>query len=140
MSAIRREAPARMRVPSPAGVCRKRPAAPGDVDVPHPPRDDRRDQEILLEEVGERLADAVLVARDDRGVRDRQAERMAEERGDREPVGKAADHRRFGERLHDRRATDSAARSARAAANTAAITTSSPVATTFMPCAPGWPG
>ena len=28
MSAIRREAPARMRVPSPAGVCRKRPAAP----------------------------------------------------------------------------------------------------------------
>jgi hypothetical protein len=51
----------------------------GDVDVAHPPRDHRRDQEILLEEAGERLADAVLVARDDRGVRDRQAERVAEQ-------------------------------------------------------------
>ena len=99
MSAISREAPARMRVPSPAGVCRNRPVAAGDVDVAHPPRDHRRDQEILLEEVGERLADPVLVARDDRGVRDRQAERVAEQRRHREPVGEAADHRRFGERL-----------------------------------------
>ncbi len=99
MSAISRDAPARMRVPSPAGVCRKRPAAPATSMLLHPPRDDRRDQEILLEEVGQRLADPVLVARDDRGVRDRQAERVAEQRRDREPVGKAADHRRFGERL-----------------------------------------
>jgi hypothetical protein len=30
-------------------------------------------------------------------MRDGQAERVAEQRGDREPVGKAADHRGFGE-------------------------------------------
>ena len=71
----------------------------GDVELLHPPRDHRRDEEILLEEIGERFADPVLVARDDRGVRDRQAERVAEQGGDREPVGKAADHRRFGEGL-----------------------------------------
>ena len=100
MSAIRREAPARMRVPFARRRLQEAAGGAGDVDVAHPPRDDRRDQEILLEEVGERFADAVLVARDDRGVRDRQAERMAEQGGDREPVGEAADHRRLGERLH----------------------------------------
>ena len=100
MSAIRREAPARMRVPSPAGVWRKRPAAPATsmLRIRRATTDGIR--KFSLEEVGERLADPVLVARDDRGVRDRQAERMAEQRGDREPVGKAADHRRFGEGLH----------------------------------------
>ena len=100
MSAISREAPARMRVAFAGRRLEEAAGRAGDVDALHPPRDDRRDQEILLEEVGERFADAVLVARDDRGVRDRQAERMAEQRGDREPVGEAADHRRLGERLH----------------------------------------
>ena len=76
---------------------RKRPTAPATSTLLHPPRDHRRGEEIVLEEVGERVADPVLVARDDRGVRDRQAERMAEQRGHREPVGEAADHRRFGE-------------------------------------------
>ena len=71
-----------------------------DVEALHPPRDHRGDQEILLEEAGERFADAVLVARNDRGVRDRQAERMAEQGGHREPVGEAADHRCLRERLH----------------------------------------
>ena len=42
-------------------------------------------------------ADAVLVGRDDRGVRNRQAERMAEQRDHREPVGDRADHRGLGE-------------------------------------------
>ena len=90
----------------------------GEVDVAHPPRDHRRDQEILLEEGGQRLADAVLVARDDRGVRDRQAERVAEQGGDREPVGQAADHRRLGEGLDPAAATDRRGSSARAARNT----------------------
>ena len=72
----------------------------GEVDVAHPPRDHRRDEEILPEEIGQRLADPVLVAGNDRGVRDRQAKRMAEQRGDREPVGQSADHRRLGEGLH----------------------------------------
>ena len=111
----------------------------GDVDVAHPPRDHRRDQEILLEEIGERLADPVLVARDDRGVRDRQAERMAEQRGDREPVGEAADHRRLGEGVDV--AEPRIVRLERAGGDEhAAITTSRPVATTFMPCAPGCAG
>ena len=74
----------------------------GEVDMAHPPRHHRRDEEILLEEIGQRLADAILVARDDRGVRDRQAERVAEQRGDREPVGQPADHPRLGERLDPR--------------------------------------
>ena len=64
----------------------------GDVHPPHPPRDHAGDEEILLDEIGQRLADAVLVARDDRGVGDGQAERVAEQGGDREPVGEPADH------------------------------------------------
>ena len=54
-------------------ACRAR-----DIDIPHPPGNDRRNQEILLDEGRQRLADPVLVARDDRRVRDRQAERVAE--------------------------------------------------------------
>ena len=99
MSAISREAPARMRVPFAGGGLQEASGRGRRRRVAHPPRDHRGDQEILLEEAGERLADAVLVARDDRGVRDRQAERMAEQGGHREPVGEAADHRRLGERL-----------------------------------------
>ena len=110
MSAISRDAPARIRVPSPGGRLEEAAGRAGDVEPLHPPRDHRRDQEILLEEAGERLADPVLVARDDRGVRDRQAERMAEQGGDREPVGEAADHRRLGEGLDVAEPRDSAAR------------------------------
>ena len=69
----------------------------GDVDAAHPPRDHRGGEEIVLEEAGERVADPVLVARHDRGVRDGQAERMAEQGGDREPVGDAADQAGLGE-------------------------------------------
>ena len=46
------------------------------------------------------LADLVLLARDDRGVRDRQPQRVPEQRGDGEPVGQRADHRGLGGRPH----------------------------------------
>jgi hypothetical protein len=72
----------------------------GDVDVAHAARDHRRDEKIFLEEIRKRLADTILVAGDDRRMRDRQAERVAEQSRDREPVGEAADHRGFRECLH----------------------------------------
>ena len=43
-------------------------------------------------------AQLVLLGGDDRGVRDGQAERVAEEGGDREPVGERADHAGLGGR------------------------------------------
>ena len=72
----------------------------GEVDRPHPLRHQTRNQEIVLEKIGQRVADPVLVARNDRGVRDRQAHRVAEQGGDGEPVSKPADHRRLGEGPH----------------------------------------
>ena len=69
----------------------------GDVEPLHPPRHHRGGEEIVLEEIGERVADPVLVARHDRGVRDRHAERVAEQGGHREPIGDAADQPRLGE-------------------------------------------
>ena len=101
MSASRRDGAVADARPSPCGRLEEAADRAGEVDVAHPPRDHRGDQEIVLEEVGERVADPVLVARDDRGVRDRQAERVAEQGGDREPVGEAADHRRLGEGLDE---------------------------------------
>ena len=112
----------------------------GQVDVAHPPRDDRRDQEILLEEIGQRLADPVLVAGDDGRVRDRQAERVAEQRRHREPVGQAADHRCLGEGLHIADPGIGRLELARAAMKTAAITTKRPVAAAFIPARPVAPG
>jgi len=53
-------------------------------------------EEVLLDEAGQTLADLVLLARDDGGVRDRDPQRMAEQRSDGEPVGEPADHRRLG--------------------------------------------
>ena len=53
-------------------------------------------EEALLDEVAHRGADPVAVVGKDGGVRDRQAERVAKQGGDREPVGKAADDPRFG--------------------------------------------
>src|SRR3546814_12123071 len=67
-----------------------------DINRLQPLHDDRRSQDIALQEGGETVADPVLVARDDRRVGDRQPQRMAEQRGDREPVGKPAHHRRLG--------------------------------------------
>jgi hypothetical protein len=58
-------------------------------------RQDLTRQEVLLDEIAEHAADAVLLGRDDRGVRDRQAQRPAEQCGDGEPVGETAHERRF---------------------------------------------
>ena len=88
--------------PPGGGRLREEPAdGAGHIDLAHPPRHDAGRQEIVTEEGGERVADPVLVARDDRRVRDRQAERVAEQRGNGEPVGNAADHRRFGKGAHE---------------------------------------
>ena len=48
-------------------------------------------QEMLLDEFAELVGDAVLVALDDRGVRDRQPQRPAKQGHDSVPVGEAAD-------------------------------------------------
>ena len=48
-------------------------------------------QEMHLDELAELVGDAVLVALDDRGVRDRQAQRPLEQRHHRVPVGEPAD-------------------------------------------------
>ena len=95
---------ARRALPQPARLVRRgagggqeAAGGAGEIEPAHPPRHHRGDQEILAQEGGERVADPILVARDDRGVRDRQAERVAEQRGHREPVGKTADHRGFRE-------------------------------------------
>ena len=51
--------------------------------------------EVLPDERAEALAELVLLALDDRGVRDRDAQRMLEQRGHREPVGQRTDHARL---------------------------------------------
>ncbi len=53
---------------------------------------------MIADEARQGAADVVLARRDDRRVRDRQAQRPPEQRHDREPVGEAADQRGFGER------------------------------------------
>ena len=75
-----------------------RPAA-GPARVAEPLADDLGGEEVLADEASQPFADLVLLARDDRGVRDRQPQRVPEQRGHREPVGEAADHGRLGGRL-----------------------------------------
>ena len=53
--------------------------------------DRRRFQKMQLDEFAELVGDAVLVALDDRGVRDRQPQRPAKQGDHRIPVGKPAD-------------------------------------------------
>lgn len=53
-------------------------------------------EEVLPDELAQRDAELVLLGRDDRGVRDGQAERAPEERGDGEPVRERADHAGLG--------------------------------------------
>ena len=52
-------------------------------------------QEVLLYELAEGLAELVLAFLDHRRVRDRDAERVTEQRRHREPVGQASDERRL---------------------------------------------
>ncbi|GAA3100956.1 hypothetical protein GCM10020254_53130 [Streptomyces goshikiensis] len=58
--------------------------------------DDVGGEEVLADELSEGDAELVLLGRDDRGVRDGQAEGAPEEGGDGEPVRERADHAGFG--------------------------------------------
>ncbi len=58
-------------------------------------RDHLARQEVVLHERAKRAGHAILARRDDRRVRNGDAERMAEQRGDREPVREPADHGGF---------------------------------------------
>jgi hypothetical protein len=74
--------------------------APGRVELAKLVEHLRGAQEVVADEARELGADAVLVARDDGRVRNLQAQRMAEQRHHREPVGNGADHGRLGKRGH----------------------------------------
>ena len=65
--------------------------------VANPLHHRRARQEVRLDEMRQARGDALLVARNDRGVRNEtQAKRMVKKRGHREPVGDRPDHRRLG--------------------------------------------
>ena len=66
-----------------------------DVDDAHTFADRVRGQEVLLYELAEGVAELVLAFLDHRRVRDRDAERVTEQRRHREPVGQASDERRL---------------------------------------------
>ena len=83
---------------------------PPDLHRPQTMLDHLAREKIPLDERAERSSDAILFRRHDRRVRNRNAERMPEERGDGEPVGQPADHARFHRRANDRRASASATR------------------------------
>ena len=59
-------------------------------------------QPLVLHHRDDALDDLLAPVRDDRGVRDRDAERVAEQRRHREPVGEPADHGRLEARGDDR--------------------------------------
>ena len=69
---------------------------PGRSSWPRNCDDLRAGEHVPGDEPAERAAQPLLLARDDGGVRDRQAERVAEQRGHREPVGDAADEAGLG--------------------------------------------
>jgi hypothetical protein len=58
-------------------------------------------EEVLLDEFAELVGDALLIALDDGGMRDRQSQRPLEQGDDRIPVGKAADRRRLRKRCDE---------------------------------------
>eukprot|EP01037_Dinobryon_pediforme_P005495 gene5496-5550_t len=58
-------------------------------------------EDVAGDEAAEGAAEALLLLGDDGGVRDRQAERVAEQRGDGEPVGDAADESGLGGGLQE---------------------------------------
>ena len=63
-----------------------------DVERREPSGEHIAAQKVARDEAAETAADLILACRDDRRVRDRDPERMAEERRHREPVRHAADH------------------------------------------------
>ena len=98
---LRREAGyAVPRLPGPARCHQPATGGPRHIELLQPPRNDPGREKIGLQKSCERRADPVLVARNDRGMRDRQAERMPEQRRHRKPVGQPADHRGFGKGPH----------------------------------------
>ena len=72
--------------------------APARLDLAQPVGQGLGVEEMRLEEAPDGLCRARLVARQKRGMGDRQTQRMAEQRLDREPVGQAADNARLGHR------------------------------------------
>ncbi|MFK4543212.1 hypothetical protein RKD29_002808 [Streptomyces tendae] len=74
--------------------------AAADADGAQPLAHDGLGEEVLPDELAQRDAELVLLLRDDRGVRDGDAQRVAEEGGDREPVGERADHAGLGGGRH----------------------------------------
>ena len=62
-----------------------------EIDLAQLGFDRRRLEKMQLDEFAEFVGDAMLVALDDRGVRDRQSQRPAKQRHHRVPVGQAAD-------------------------------------------------
>ena len=71
--------------------------ATGQIDLGKLAANDFPGQKVVLDKVAQRDADPFLVARHDGGVRNRHPERVAEQRGDGEPVGESAHQRRLGE-------------------------------------------
>ncbi len=70
-----------------------------------PLADDPLLEEVLADELLQPAPELVLALRDQRRVRDRDAERVLEERRDGEPVGDRADHRRLGAGVDEARAS-----------------------------------
>ena len=79
-----RQLPAVLRLPQPVRGALRQP------EPAHFRRDDVTGEEMILEKISQGPPDTVLLGRDDRGVRDRNAEGMAEDRRYREPVREAA--------------------------------------------------
>jgi hypothetical protein len=77
-------------------LCRPAGDAPRELHPGQAALDDVAPQEVVLEEVPEAAPDPLLPRRDDRGVGDRDAERIPEQRRDGEPVGESTHHRRLG--------------------------------------------
>ena len=73
--------------------------APRRLRIEDPLANDVLVHEVLADELLEAAADHLLLAWDERRVRDGQAERVAEQRGDGEPVGAGTDHRGLGTAL-----------------------------------------
>jgi hypothetical protein len=66
----------------------------GQIELGERERDVRFGEYVVGDEAAECRAEPGLLVGDDGGVRDGQAERVAEQRGDGEPVGDAADEAR----------------------------------------------
>ena len=75
------------------------PASLGDVHAGEALHHVLGGEEILLHEAAKALADAVLVVRNDRRVRNRQSQGTAKQRNDGEPIGDRAHDGRLGEGL-----------------------------------------